>query len=228
MRVDGTSSVGARLGGLAPARPIEVAAGRGIGPEPPVLATERMVLRAPAPGDRDEFLDAVARSRAQLERFAPVHLEGETDEDLFARLVRQAEEGASRGIAERRFAILNDALPGGRRLAGVFNLNAISRGLEAKADATWWVASDAAGRGLGTEGVRAILGHALDDLPRGLGLHAVHAWISPDNEASVRIARRLGFRRPAEGRSYVQTGSRWSLHELWVRGVGDAGESGAP
>jgi RimJ/RimL family protein N-acetyltransferase len=89
---------------------------------------------------------------------------------------------------------------------GGFNLNAITRGLELKADITWWVAAPLCGRGLATEGVAALLAHALEDLPRGLGLHQVQAWISRDNEASIRLAQRVGLRRQGDTQSYLQTG----------------------
>lgn len=48
---------------------------------------------------------------------------------------------------------------------------------------------DAWGRGLGTEIAEGITKHGLETL----GLDAVHATVAPENEASLRLLRRLGY-----------------------------------
>jgi RimJ/RimL family protein N-acetyltransferase len=50
-----------------------------------------------------------------------------------------------------------------------------------------------AGRGYATEAARAMLGLAFD----GLGLHRVVARVDERNDASARVARRLGMRQEA-------------------------------
>ena len=62
-----------------------------------------------------------------------------------------------------------------------------------------------------------LLGLALDDLPAGLGVQAVHAWYSLDNDASLRLAAKVGMVRDPEARSYLQTGSRWAMHDCYTR-----------
>ena len=52
---------------------------------------------------------------------------------------------------------------------------------------------DFAGHGYATEAARAVLGLGFD----GLGLHRIVARIEERNEASVRVARRLGMRQEA-------------------------------
>lgn len=194
-----------RLAGLAPAVPVRVDA-------PGILRTDRLVLRPLSEGDRDEFLRVVRLSRADLDAFAPLHLPEESDERMFARQLELTRRGEEAGTALRRVGVLGDG-----SIAGAFNLNTISRGLSWSADLNWWVASDLAGRGLATEGVRALADFALADLPAGLGLHEVRVFIQRQNAASIRVADKAGFARQGDERSYIQTGEHWHIHDLYSR-----------
>ena len=199
---DVTGLVGARTG-FAPGRPVEVASG--------AIRTPRLFLRPLLPSDRDEFLRMIDSSRVHLAGHAGLFRPGEPDGALFERQLRLAAAGDASGTAMRRVAFLDG------RLVGAFNLNTIARGLEPVADANWWVSAEAAGRGLATEGLAAIVAHALADLPAGLGLWSVRAWITRDNGASIRVAAKAGLRRAGDERSYLQTGEHWVMHDLYER-----------
>lgn len=172
-------------------RPVEVL--------PPVeLTTDRLLFRPLAMADRSQVLAAVEASRAALLHRIPLNRAldpdtTETDADMFERWVGAAVESDNNRSAWRRAAFL----PNGR-FVGVFNLIKIDRGLEWSCEANWWVDQRLAGRGLATEGVEALLRYATADLPVGLGLHRVDAYIQPDNTPSLRLARRLGMRDTAE------------------------------
>jgi hypothetical protein len=58
----------------------------------------------------------------------------------------------------------------------------------------FWLSADALGRGLAEESVRALLDHAISDMPLGLGLHRVHGYIAPENQACRRLVHKLGMR----------------------------------
>jgi RimJ/RimL family protein N-acetyltransferase len=98
----------------------------------------------------------------------------------------------------------------------------IARGLQSSADANWWISSEFLRQGYGKEGVDAMLRNAFGDLPSGLGLHTVHAGIAPDNLASIRLARALGFRHESGVQSYLRIGERWELHDIYSLTVLDA------
>jgi RimJ/RimL family protein N-acetyltransferase len=182
---------------------------------PTTLRTRRMLLRPLIAADRPAYLAAVAVSRPALDRCLPLHIDSqETDRAMFDRQLELARIGSTGARDWLRFVgVLDDGT-----IAGGFNLSAISRGLEWRADVNWWVASTLTGRGLATEGVRALAEHALADLPAGLGLTELQAWITRDNAPSAAIARRLGFTRSGEERTYLLTDSQsWVLHDLWVQ-----------
>jgi ribosomal-protein-alanine N-acetyltransferase len=176
------------------------------------LRSTRLTLRPLRESDRFEFLRVISISREYLRPCSCLHREGETDEQLFARQLEMCREGDERGTAWRRVGVLDDG-----HIAGAFNLNAITRGLSFAADANWWVSVDQARRGLGTEGVLAMLEFALSDLPQGLGLHRVNAAIMPSNAASIRLAGRVGLLKQAGSKVSIRLGDRWELHELYER-----------
>lgn len=192
------------LGNLAPARAVEVIA-------PSVVAAGRMILRPLRESDRSAFLAAINADRVHLERWIPLNAPGETDDEFFDRQLALARAGDAQGNAWRRVAVLPDG-----RIVGGFNLNAITRGLQCSADANWWIAAPFTRQGYASEGVRTMLRHAFDDLPKGLGLATVHAGISPDNVPSVRLAHALGFHHDPGVQSYLRIGERWELHDIYA------------
>lgn len=161
------------------------------------------------------MLAAARATREALDALLPLHHEGESDDAMFDRHLALAEPTATGNHLAAPYIRLIAHLHDGA-IVGGFNLNTITRGLEWKADINWWVATPFAGRGLATEGVSAVVRFALADLPDGLGLHAVHAWITRDNVASARVAVKAGLMRAGEENSYVSTGGRWVLHDLYI------------
>ncbi|MCH9685746.1 MAG: GNAT family N-acetyltransferase [Deltaproteobacteria bacterium] len=66
------------------------------------------------------------------------------------------------------------------------------------------------GRGLMTEGLRAVLDHAFEII----GLHRVMANYIPNNERSGAVLERLGFVREGLARDYLFIDGRWQDHVL--------------
>lgn len=176
-----------------------------------MLRTARLVLRPMRASDREAYIRVVADSRAHLDAWMPLHEPGESDEALFERQLRLTEQGDATRTAWRRIALLDDG-----QIAGAFNLTRIDRGLTAEADANAWVSARCAGRGIGVEGLQAMIDHALADLPVGLGLHRVTVGIRPGHAVSERLAARVGFVRQPKLRSFLKVGGDWINHDIWV------------
>jgi RimJ/RimL family protein N-acetyltransferase len=191
---------------LAPARPVEVAVPEPIAP---------VSLRPLQDSDRPEFLRGIRLSRESLDRWLPLHRPGETDDALFDRQLQLTLAGDAAFSACRRIAI--SPRPGRPdRILGAFNIIAITRGLELSGDLNWWLAADARGQGIARRALRLLVSSALALPPEGLGLHLLRAYIQRDNFPSIHLAESLGFSRREDGRSHIQTGARWVVHDLYT------------
>lgn len=173
-------------------------------------AAPRFTLRPLALSDHDEFIGLVEGSLDHLSPWIPALARGATPEEFFAaELERTGVEESSRR-SFRRLGVVDD------RIVGMFNLFNCTSGLTLSADVSWWVARPFVQRGHATAGVRLLLRHAFADLPAGMGLHKVMAMIAPENIASLKLARALGFRPFTQEDHYVRVGETWKRHECWV------------
>lgn len=97
-------------------------------------------------------------------------------------------------------------------LVGVINLNNIQLGSMRMASIGYYGDRDYAGKGYMTEGMGLVLKYAVEDL----GLHRIEANIQPENIASKRLVKRLGFQKEGFSPKYMQIGGKWCDHERWA------------
>jgi len=159
-----------------------------------------VVLSVPSAADAAEFIEAVRASRALHRPW----LDLPDTPGLFAvYLDRSAREDQANYLIRHRAC-------GG--LVGVVNVSNIVRdGLQSGFMGYGAFASHA-GRGLMTEGLRAVL----DAVFGPLRLHRVEANIQPGNARSIALVRRLGFEREGFSRRYLKIGGDWRDHERWA------------
>ncbi len=176
--------------------------------------TERMLLRALRPGDRAEYERVQAVSAEFFRPWFSWHPDGSTAIPDFEHELERVTRGLETGVNVRLVGVLS-----GGRIAGFFNLTDIVRGAFHNAYASWSVSADAARRGYGVEGVRGLLAVAFTAPPVGLGLHRVQANVIPDNEPSMRLAQRVGFRREGLAPRYLHIAGEWRDHVMWAMTV---------
>jgi len=157
--------------------------------EPPAdLSTERVVMRPLGYRDEAAFRAAVERSRPTLRPWFPLERRGESPADHARRVVESGIAGDADGSACRRGVFTYDGA-----FVGMVNLINIERGMSRRAEINFWIDDAHARRGAATHAVDAMAAHALTDLPTGLGLDELRAFVCLDNEPSRRLMDRLGF-----------------------------------
>ncbi len=150
------------------------------------IATERLLLRPLVSADTADLL--AYRSMPEVCRYVPFEpMSRQTIADRIAgqwsRTAIEAEgEGLILGIEERESGtVVGDLM--------LMLKSVVDRG----AEVGWVLSPEYSGRGYATEAARALLDLAFD----GLEAHRVIARIDARNEASLRLARRLGMRQEA-------------------------------
>jgi ribosomal-protein-alanine N-acetyltransferase len=195
-----------------------------------VLETPRLLIRPMRSCDRDEFVRVHTISEAYFAPWMPARDDGRTLPEFFDFLLERSAARAAAGTGVRLVGLLKDPGVSGEpsRLVANLNLNNIVRGVFQNTDAGWSVSVDAAGMGLGTEGVGGMLDLALSPPPGGLGLHRVQANVIPRNIASLRVAEKCGFRREGVGQRMVCIAGRWEDHVMFAKLADEHWGSRAP
>lgn len=170
-----------------------------------------VTLRPLALSDEGAFVSLVASSTDYWAPWTPARSPRIPLRERFRRERMRAELGAAAGSHLRLGGFLADGT-----LVGLFALNEIVRGALQSAHASWQIGVDWAGRGLGTDGGRALLDLAFAPEPEGAALHRVQANIMPANAASLRVAEKLGFREEGLARAYIRIAGEWSDHSMWA------------
>ncbi len=182
---------------------------------PEELQTERLVLRAPRPGDGEEFRAAVTESLDELRPWLPWAQEAPDAES--------AEENVRLARADfllrrdLRFPIYLRSDP--RIMVGSTGLHRIDWAAD-RFEIGYWVRTRFAGQGYVTEAARALAALAF----RELAAQRLEIWCDEQNTASGAVARRLGFRLEGTLRDRYRA-SDGALHTDLVFGLlrGEAG-----
>jgi len=159
----------------------------------------RVRLEEPSLRRCSDFLEAVRRSRRLHGRWVAAPASRAEFVSYVARTRRPSQLGW--------FVVA----PSGE-LAGVINASEIVGGNFHSAYLGYYALAPHHRRGVMTEGLRLAVQEAFDVH----GLHRLEANIQPDNLASRRLARRLGFRREGFSPRYLRIAGRWRDHERWA------------
>lgn len=97
-------------------------------------------------------------------------------------------------------------------IAGQLNIWGVSRGSLCSATIGYWVSERFAGRGITTTAVAMATDAAFDQL----GLHRMEICIRPENQASLRVVRKLGFRYEGLRRRFIHIDGDWRDHHAFA------------
>jgi len=93
-------------------------------------------------------------------------------------------------------------------LAGQLNVSSITYGSLSSATIGYWVSERFAGKGLTPTAVALATDHCFFSV----GLHRMEICIRPENEPSLRVTEKLGFRYEGLRRRYIHINGDWRDH----------------
>lgn len=160
----------------------------------------RVGLRPISRDDEEEYLRL---THASAELHHP-WVAGPTTPDAFAAYLARFDEPANVGL------LVCESRTG--TIVGGVNINNIAAGALRCGALGYAAFAPSAGRGYMSEGVGLAVRYAFG----WLGLHRLEANIQPGNAASLRLVRRLGFRREGYSPNFLYLDGAWRDHERWA------------
>ena len=167
--------------------------------EVPEEQSLKRILELPSKRRRSEFLAAVKRSRKLHGHWASPPRTAKGFNKSLERFGSKAHVG---------YWVLTES----GELAGAININEIVRGRFRSGYLGYYAFAPHNGRGYMTTGLRAVVSRAF----RQLRLHRLEANIQPDNEASRRLVKRMGFKLEGYSPRYLKIAGKWRDHERWA------------
>lgn len=165
-----------------------------------------VALRPPRLADAGAWSRIRLRDQHYLEEWEPVS--PGTWEERNAAFAWLAQWGTLRGLA-RRGASLPLVITVDGAFAGQITVGGIVRGALCSGWVGYWVGRHAAGGGVATAAVALVVDHCF----ALAGLHRVEATVRPENEPSLRVLRKLGFREEGLFRRYLEVAGAWRDHQ---------------
>jgi ribosomal-protein-alanine N-acetyltransferase len=114
---------------------------------------------------------------------------------------------ALRGLARRGqclpFVIMVDG-----EYAGQITIGNVIRASLRSAWVGYWVSSTAVAGGVATAAVALVVDHALT----AAGLHRIEATVRPENDPSIRVLTKAGFRQEGLFQRYLDVAGGWRDH----------------
>jgi ribosomal-protein-alanine N-acetyltransferase len=97
-------------------------------------------------------------------------------------------------------------------LVGVINVSEIVRGVFQSAYLGYCAFIPHQGRGYMSAALQRVVAECFGTHR----LHRLEANIQPENERSIQLVKRLGFRKEGYSERYLKVGGRWRDHERWA------------
>ncbi|GGO93778.1 GNAT family N-acetyltransferase [Wenjunlia tyrosinilytica] len=161
----------------------------------------RVHIRPPQPSDADAYTTAVLRSAEHIGPWNPV------DPNGLPELLRR------QGPSLRSFLIIDNEDGG---IVGKVNVANIVRARFRNGALGYDSYVPYEGTGRMTEGMRLVVDRCFTEYPEGLGLHRLEINVQPENDRSIAMAKRLGFRHEGFSPRMLFINDAWRDHERFA------------
>lgn len=179
----------------------------------PAISGGGVMLRMPQPGDHAEWAALRESSRGFLTPWEPIWPEDDLTRAAFRRRLKRYAEDQRNDLAYAFliFRCNDNSLLGGLTLAN------IRRGVAQAGSIGYWIGAPFTRHGYMTAAVRALIPYCFGTLR----LHRLEAACIPDNQASIGLLEKTGFRREGYARGYLCINGTWHDHLLYARLAND-------
>jgi [ribosomal protein S5]-alanine N-acetyltransferase len=160
----------------------------------------RVALRRISIDDRERFVELVNISSGLLHPWVYLPATSSKFDEYLRRFDQQTAECLLICIQESG------------EIAGTVSISDIIRGPYQRGTVGYNAFAPSAGQGYMSEGFKLVFRFAFEDLD----LHRLEADIQPGNEASLKFAHRVGFRREGYSSGFVCIAGIWKDHERWA------------
>ncbi|MFC7341352.1 GNAT family N-acetyltransferase [Saccharopolyspora griseoalba] len=176
---------------------------------PLITSRGAVALRPPRLADAGAWSRTRLSDREYLQQWEPTAFGGWQERN--SRMAWPAQWTALRGMA-RRGQMLPFAITVDGAFAGQLTVGNVVRGALRSAWIGYWVASGKAGGGVATAAVALATDHCF----RRVGLHRLEATVRPENDRSVRVLEKSGFRREGLFKRYLDVAGAWRDHYVYA------------
>ncbi|OLP58794.1 GNAT family N-acetyltransferase [Xaviernesmea oryzae] len=175
--------------------------------EPVEIGDAHYLLRLPRRTDYKAWYRLRSESRAFLEPWEPKWRADEMTEAAFrTRVIRNEQEfNCGQAVPLFLFSRQDDELLGG------LTVGYIRRGAAQCCMIGYWMGTRHAGKGHMSAAVRLTIPYIFSVLQ----LHRIEAACIPENERSVRLLEKAGFRREGYLRDYLKINGQWRDHLMF-------------
>jgi ribosomal-protein-alanine N-acetyltransferase len=171
---------------------------------------ERVALRAPRATDVPEARRLLRRNAEHLRPWSPIPPPGEDPSSLteISKAILRQRRDWKRGES---FIFYVTPRTDDDSIIGRVALTGVTRRAFQNAYLGYFIDVDQQRRGLMTEAVALTASFAF-----GIAqLHRLQAAVMPNNDASLRVLEKVGFRREGLAERYLQIAGRWETHILF-------------
>ncbi|HEY6171520.1 MAG TPA: GNAT family protein [Candidatus Kapabacteria bacterium] len=179
---------------------------------PKRIETERLLLKKIGYSYAEEyyFLEKEGMEK-HLAPFSPVKEQAKSDAEgikWMKEAILTVEDRWEMGL-DYRFLISEKQT---NKLVGQIAITNVIRGVAQSAFVGYWIGFPYLNQGYVTEAVRAIFDFAFSVL----NLHRLSLWIAVENEASLRVAEKLGLRYEGTAQKALHLGGRWQDTKIFA------------
>tara|TARA_R110002072_G_scaffold58951_8_gene149857 strand:- start:236 stop:814 length:579 start_codon:yes stop_codon:yes gene_type:complete len=172
------------------------------------LMAQGIRLSVPTLEDYESWAKLRGASRNHTEPWEPAWTADELSRSAFKRRLERYQIDRQSGAGYPFFVFRSRD----NVLLGACNLNNVRRGVQQCADIGYWIGTPYIRQGHTRMAVRRIMAFAFDTL----GLHRVEAACRPENKASRKLLKSVGFQFEGRARAFLNIAGEWHDHDRFA------------